>query len=291
MNKYLELVEDLFNESHFNKQHNLLPYIAYSIADGKVMYNFKNYFYIESLADNNIIYFQDFHLGTSSNKVEYCIKLGDWESLEGVSQYTLNKNERIYLRCCGDTIKKDSYDDSVPLFDSVEKVNVGGNMDMLIFNYLDVAMSNYNFTQYAMASMFINTKIVDASKLLLISTEVPFGAYDSMFNNCSYLQIGPNLPASTLGVECYYGMFYNCPALKTAPTLPADQLKSGCYQFMFAGCTALTKAPELKATHLVTGCYQGMFQDCASLVKTYPLIVESMEERSLNAMFMGCTKL
>lgn len=291
MKKYLELVEDSFNESHFNERHNSLPYVAYSTANDKVMYNFKDYFYIESLEDNNIIYFQNFHLGAYSNKVEYCIKLDDWKSLEGTSQYTLNKNEKIYLRCCGDTIKKDSYDDSIPLFDSVEKVNVGGNMDMLIFNYLDVDVNAYDFTRYSMASMFTGTKIVDASKLLLTTTELSTGAYDSMFSACTYLKKGPKLPATTLGIECYYAMFDGCTSLEGAPKLPATQLKNGCYQFMFRGCTSLKSAPELRATQLVTSCYQGMFQDCNSLVRTYPIIAEAMQIRSLNATFMNCSNL
>ena len=38
MSKYLELVEGSFNESHFNKQKNQNPYVAYSIRDNKVIY-------------------------------------------------------------------------------------------------------------------------------------------------------------------------------------------------------------------------------------------------------------
>ena len=38
MAEYLELVEGSFNESHFNKQQNQNPYVAYSIRDNKVIY-------------------------------------------------------------------------------------------------------------------------------------------------------------------------------------------------------------------------------------------------------------
>lgn len=39
MSKYLELVEGSFNESHFDKQKNQNPYVAYSIKDDRVIYN------------------------------------------------------------------------------------------------------------------------------------------------------------------------------------------------------------------------------------------------------------
>lgn len=39
MSKYLELVEDSFNESHFDKQTSQNPYVAYSIKDDKVIYS------------------------------------------------------------------------------------------------------------------------------------------------------------------------------------------------------------------------------------------------------------
>ena len=37
--EYLELVQDSFTQEHFDKQFNVIPYVAYSVADDLVIYN------------------------------------------------------------------------------------------------------------------------------------------------------------------------------------------------------------------------------------------------------------
>ena len=84
-----------------------------------------------------------------------------------------------------------------------------------------------------------NTKLTDASGLLL--------------------------PATTLQESCYRSMFDGCTALAAAPALPATQLAMHCYREMFNGCSALTAAPVLPATQLVMYCYFSMFNYCQKL--------------------------
>ena len=75
----------------------------------------------------------------------------------------------------------------------------------------------------------------------------------------------PELPSTELGYGCYLMMFQNCTSLTQAPELPATTLVAECYSGMFENCTSLTQAPELPATTLVSKCYAGMFERCSQL--------------------------
>jgi hypothetical protein len=86
-----------------------------------------------------------------------------------------------------------------------------------------------------------------------------------MFSSCTSIITAPELPATTLTINCYNTMFSGCSALTTAPELPATELASSCYQWMFSGCKSLTTAPELPATELADYCYGYMFNGCTNL--------------------------
>jgi hypothetical protein len=60
-----------------------------------------------------------------------------------------------------------------------------------------------------------------------------------MFDGCTSLTKAPDLPATTLAVNCYYAMFRGCTSLTEAPELPATTLELGCYTYMFEGCSRL----------------------------------------------------
>ncbi len=105
-----------------------------------------------------------------------------------------------------------------------------------------------------------------------------------MFNGCTSLTTAPELPATTLAIECYYGMFSGCTSLTAAPELPATTLASYCYASMFSGCTSLTTAPELPATTLASYCYARMFTNCLKVSELhYAASVET------DATFTGMT--
>ena len=90
-------------------------------------------------------------------------------------------------------------------------------------------------------------------------------AYKGMFYGMTTLLNAPELPATTLSINCYHYTFYNCSGLTVAPALPATTLASNCYRNMFYGCTGLTSTPELPATTLVSQCYYYMFDGCSNL--------------------------
>ena len=112
-----------------------------------------------------------------------------------------------------------------------------------------------------------------------------------LFQDCSLLTSAPDLPATTLTVNCYHSMFKGCERLTEAPDLPAKNLAEYCYISMFEGCTSLTKAPELPATELRIKCYYSMFKDCRSLTTAPELPATELAENCYGNMFEGCWDL
>ena len=112
-----------------------------------------------------------------------------------------------------------------------------------------------------------------------------------LFQDCSLLTSAPDLPATTLTVNCYHSMFKGCVRLTEAPDLPATNLAEYCYISMFEGCTSLTKAPELPAPNLSRYCYYSMFKDCKSLTKAPELPATELAENCYGNMFEGCWDL
>ena len=112
-----------------------------------------------------------------------------------------------------------------------------------------------------------------------------------LFQDCSLLTSAPDLPATTLTVNCYHSMFKGCERLTEAPDLPAKNLAEYCYISMFEGCTSLTKAPELPAPNLSRYCYYSMFKDCTSLTTAPELPANQLAEYCYGNMFEGCWDL
>ena len=112
-----------------------------------------------------------------------------------------------------------------------------------------------------------------------------------MFSFCTALTHAPDLPATTLAINCYRSMFEACTALTHAPDLPATTLADNCYNIMFSGCTALTHAPDLPATTLAINCYRSMFEACTALTHAPDLPATTLADNCYNGMFSGCTAL
>lgn len=100
--------------------------------------------------------------------------------------------------------------------------------------------------------------------LLAAATTLPDKAASSMFRNTRITE-APDLPATSVGSDCYGAMFRDNPALVVGPVICATTIGTQCCQNMFQNCTSLTTAPELHATTLARGCYQNMFNNCTSL--------------------------
>ena len=103
------------------------------------------------------------------------------------------------------------------------------------------------------------TKIIDASELVMPTDYVSQACCYEMFRGCTNLITPPNLPATTIAVNCYCGMFSGCTNLASAPALPATTTYRSCYEQMFRDCKELTTAPVLPALSLAQTCYYYMF--------------------------------
>ena len=79
-----------------------------------------------------------------------------------------------------------------------------------------------------------------------------------LFMKCSELTSAPELPATTLAVECYYNMFFSCSQLTSAPDLPATTLVLDCYHGMFYGCTKLSTVTMLASKKDITSSEFGL---------------------------------
>ena len=173
------------------------------------------------------------------------------------------------------------------------EVTVYGNIMSLVDeeNYGEASVTALS-SEYTFRYLFNgNTKLKDASLLLLPATTLNTKCYAYMFNGCSALTAVPALPATTLVTGCYNGMFSGCKALTAAPALPATTLAESCYSFMFYGCEALTAAPALKAETLAKDCYGSMFRGCKALATAPALPATTMVDDCYNSMFNGCEAL
>lgn len=160
-------------------------------------------------------------------------------------------------------------DRGIGWFISIGKFNIKGNIMSLLYgdDFIGKTVFPKNTPgEFPFSLLFVNTDVVDASKLVLPATTLVDSCYDGMFQNCKSLVKAPKiLPAMTLANSCYAGMFNGCTSLVTAPELPATTLAEYCYNSMFRGCTSLITAPALPATTLADSCYIAMFDGCTSL--------------------------
>ncbi|MBP5784200.1 MAG: leucine-rich repeat protein [Methanobrevibacter sp.] len=287
------------------------------------------YFYIESLEDNNTIRLikdtTTLGVQTQPEKTVYVSRdLNTWTGYiysagtETITNsWSLNAGDKLYFKCS--TNKLIGF-----YFYSTKGYNVNGNIMSLLkgddFAGVTELTSGFYGNDDAFYKLFYNSsKLYNANKLVLHATTLANRCYSGMFIGCTSLTTAPKLPATTLAEYCYSGMFRECTSLTTAPALPATTLANGCYQnmfmnctglttiptnllpattlanncydSMFASCTSLVNAPALPATTLATGCYYQMFASCKSLVNAPALPATTLANSCYIAMFSGCTSL
>ena len=151
--------------------------------------------------------------------------------------------------------------------------------------YIPPYVSNYCYY-----STFWHTGLIKAPELP--ATTLAVDCYREMFAGCYSLTQAPEkLPATNIANGCYSGMFSSCENLTQAPELPATTLASQCYSGMFKNCVSLTKAPELPATRLIWGCYDEMFWNCTGLTQAPELPATTLASSCYTSMFRGCSNI
>ncbi|MBR6086813.1 MAG: leucine-rich repeat protein [Prevotella sp.] len=210
-------------------------------------------------------------------------------SLNGGTKTTMNGTTTINVQA-GDEVQFYG--------DGYGHVIRGGTAECSVYGNIMSLVDEENFAtattlaDNAFTALFYeNTKLIDASGLLLPATTLKKECYKRMFEGCTGLTEAPTLPATTLANYCYERMFQSCTGLTAAPALPATTLAEDCYYHMFRDCTALTAAPELPATTLAKDCYKAMFSYCTSLTAVPALPATTLAESCYTNMFYGCTSL
>ena len=301
MSKYLELFKSAFDDSIGTKtKPENKPYIGYSLTDGKLAYTVvpkkeeedtsTTFRFISREDDNVVDFYNNAWLGhiDDSKKQNVYLKVnnGEWVSIANQTSFTLNTGDKLYFKNEGEDLKTFYVGGSSASIGTTTKTfDVAGNVD-------EFMIPSGNMTSKQYYSLFANTKVVDASELILPAAELASNCYDHMFCKCTSLTAAPELPSTVLAEDCYDCMFNTCTSLTTAPELPSTVLAEGCYRYMFSSCTSLTTAPELPATTLANRCYEGMFNYCTSLT-TVPKILPAMTltDSCYGNMFDQCTSL
>ena len=291
----------------------------------------KEYLTIEAVDNSVLVQFIAYATSAMSvtKDIQYSKDKSNWTTVsfrqhENISQVTLDKGEKLYLK--GDNLTYSDYsnDDNnqhyhcnIEITGNNSNAKLYGNIMSLLYSD-NFANQTSLYNRCTFRSLFgSSTALTDASNLVLPATTlseycysdmfgycsslisipklpattlVP-GCYMSMFQNCtSLVETMQELPATTLAEKCYGYMFYNCTSLRLHPDLPATTLAPSCYTYMFSN-TNITTGPELPATTLAEKCYAFMFNNCASMWTAPDLPATTLAPSCYWCMFKGCSLL
>lgn len=327
MDKYLTLFNNHQAYTNYKNSSNFAtPNVSYCEQDKEIHftstfdYYSQEYLTIESLEDNNMIYFKTSNDSTTRTILVSTDNGNTWaeytssKANNGTIIATLNNGDKLLLKG-----ENSSYADSSSKYNKfivTKNFNIKGNIMSLISGDLFVNTKEL-VANYALINLFNGcSKLQSAKNLILPATTLSDHCYYQMFQDCTNLIDTPELPATTLAKSCYHSMFVRCTSLTTAPELsamtlanycycymfcgsgitvppilPATILAEDCYESMFNSCENLTVAPELPAITLANYCYYQMFKDCINLAVAPELPVTTLAEGCYGGMFYHCTSL
>ena len=255
-----------------------------------------HYLTIESLEDNNTVYFKVSSTGLTKTISASTDGGNTWTAYtsssggSGTTIATLNSGEKVLLK--GVNSSYYSNNNNYSYFLSSKNFNIYGNIMSLISGDT-FANANVLTANYALSRLFWQcSTLISAENLIMPATTLTNNCYQNMFYGCGGLTTALSvLPATTLADNCYSNMFAYCTGLTETPQLPATTLANNCYSSMFAYCSSLTTTPALPSTTLVESCYDSMFYGCTSLTTTSRLSATTMADYCYRSMFYGCTSL
>lgn len=193
----------------------------------------------------------------SQDGLEYSINGGAWKTM--IANIAASVPASSYIVFRGKCTPTSS--NGIGTFSATGKFNVSGNIMSLLFGNDFTDKVSLAGKDYAFLNLFLNnTKLYDATNLVMPATTLSQYCYRSLFQGCTSLNaVNSNLlPATTLESHCYHTMFHGCSSLTSSPLLPATNLAPYCYYTMFQSCK-LSTLPELPATKMVKSCYDTMF--------------------------------
>lgn len=228
----------------------------------------KMYLTFEAVTSGNILW-KYFGSNTSvARTLKYSKNGGAWTDLTSTNAgATIGVDAGDVIRFKGENSNINSSSSNYNTFSgSTATYNLYGNIMSILGgdNYETATTLTGN---YMFFGLFRNhSGVVDASNLILPSTNVPSYGYERMFGDCTTIAKAPELPATSLGNYCYHYMFVACTNLTQAPSvLPATTAPNSAYQEMFQYCARLTNSPDILATTAGSNSYRYMFSGCTSM--------------------------
>lgn len=223
--------------------------------------------YLTLVAQTNNVSFS-YSTASSSNRLQYSLDSGStWSNLSnGSSTTSVNSGAKVLFKAIGLSIDSER---GIGTITPSAAATVEGNIMSLCygdsFTGQTVIPSNFQFRRLFSGV----TTITSAENMVIPATTVKKMCYSNMFQGCSNLVTAPSVIGSSAmtwsGDYLWSDMFHDCTSLVNAPQLPALTLGAQCYWYMFEGCTSLQTAPELPAPTVNTQSYQGMFKNCSNL--------------------------
>ena len=223
----------------------------------------KEYFTIESLADNNVISILASAAGIEKT-VSCSTDKATWTSVtsstEGATLATLNNGDKLYIKGSNTAYGTSSAYNTI---NASGDFDVSGNIMSLLYG--DSFQGKTEFptgSTYTFNSLFkSNTKIKSAGNLMLPANTMVEYCYANLFDRSS-LVTPPELPSTTLAKSCYEGLFDRCSSLETAPFLPAKTLYARSYIQLFFRCSKISSitclATNISANSCVTNWVSGV---------------------------------
>ena len=223
----------------------------------------EQYLTIESLEDNNTIYWKASDSSIAKTISASTDNGSTWtaytSSTGGTTIAILNAGDKLLLKG-----ENEAYLNSYAnYFKTTGQFEVYGNIMSLVSG--DSFENVTSVAPYAFQALFAGcTGLIFAKNLILPAINLGNSCYEEMFRGCSYLRTAPKLPATTLAMSCYRAMFQSCTSLTTASELPATTLVNSCYMYMFNGCTSLNSITCLATDISASNCTYGWVIGVAS---------------------------
>lgn len=188
--------------------------------------NYKRmYFTIESLEDDNEVYFTK---GSNAPNITFYYSLDNgvsWRTFQSTMGWAMDEGDKVILKASCTSLGAINSEYGFR-FSSTKKYIVYGNILSLMYedNFVNkVKFSNYT-DDNQFAGLFYNSiNLVDASNLIMPVTELDSFCYSYMFYNCSSLTGAPVLIATTLAGYCYWCMFAGCSSLNKITCYATDR--------------------------------------------------------------------
>ena len=235
-----------------------------------------------------------------STSVQYSKDKINWTTInfDTTSPYniTMNEGEKVYFR--NDSGKFNYHDgNSNDYHTSItcsQTNNVGGNLNSLL-DYTNI--DSVTLPIGAFNGLFNgNSKLIDASNIVITHTTLVEFSHADIFRNCSSLTGVPDLShITTLGYGSLSGSFAFCSSLVTPPdflSLVNTGERSGL-SWGFHDCTSLTRTPLFP--NLTTVGYLGLnqcFVNCSNLTAGADLSsVTTLGTKGLERMYQNCSSL